>query len=463
MQPTTFSHLNATGFLRKSVFVLFLAFIAFCGDAQKGSHSRPNVIVIYSDDQGSLDLNVYGANDLVTPNLDKLAHNGIRFTQFYAASPVCSPSRASLLTGRYPQRAGLSDNASSAEGGGGMPGEQYTMAEMFKAGGYKTAHIGKWHLGYSPEIMPNAQGFDYSFGFMGGCIDNYSHYFYWAGPNRHDLWRNGKEIWAPGKFFPDMMVEEAGTFMQQNKDKPFFLYWAINIPHYPVQPDVKWLERYKHLPSPRRMYAAFMSTMDEKIGQLLKKVNDLGLTNNTIVIFQADQGHSEEERAFNGGGYTGPFRGSKFSLFEGGIRVPAIISWPGHIAKDAVRHQLATNIDWYPTLAEYCRIPLPNRKLDGKSLTKIIASDTASSPHPIFFWQSSGTKDDPQWAVREGDWKLLHNPLKATTDELNKDKFMLVNIRRDSAERKNEADNNPQMLERLRQHYANWIKAVHLQ
>jgi arylsulfatase A len=454
----------------KKTGILTYALIAIVGltnneaIAQKkapSKSSKPNVIIIYTDDQGTLDLNIYGAKDLQTPNIDKLARNGVRFSQFYSASPICSPSRASLLSGRYPQRAGLVDNASGSYGvGGGMPGSQFTMAEMFKTGGYKTAHIGKWHMGYTPETMPNQQGFDYSWGFMGGCIDNFSHFYYWGGPNRHDLWRNGKEIYEPGKRLADRMVEEAGDFMKQNKSEPFFMYFAINIPHYPLQPDVKWLEYYKNLPSPRNMYAAFVSTMDERIGQLLKKVNELGLTDNTIIVFQADQGHSEEDRAFGGGGFAGPYRGSKFSVFEGGIRVPAIISWPGHIAKDQVRDQFAANIDWYPTLAEYCGLQLPDRKLDGKSITKIIASNTAGSPHPIFFWQSSGSKENPQWAVREGDWKLLHNPLQASPNELPADKLMLINMKNDSSERRNEAEKNPEIVARLKQQYLDWIGEV---
>src|SRR5690606_22167994 len=132
-----------------------------------------------------------------TPNMDALAKRGVRFTQFYSTSPICSPSRASLLTGRYPQRAGLPNMASSMKGEAGMPGSQFTLGELFKTGNYRTAHIGKWHVGYSKDTGPNAQGFDYSFGFMGGCIDNYSHFFYWNGPNRHDMWRNGEEIYEP--------------------------------------------------------------------------------------------------------------------------------------------------------------------------------------------------------------------------------------------------------------------------
>ncbi len=421
---------------------------------------RPNVIVIYTDDQGTLDLNCYGAKDLVTPNLDRLARNGTRFSQFYAASPICSPSRASLLTGRYPQRAGLVDNAPGSYGVAGMPGSQYTMAELFKDNGYKTAHIGKWHMGYSPETMPNQQGFDYSYGFMGGCIDSYSHFFYWSGPNRHDLWRNGKEIREPGNYFPDRMVREAGQFFETHKNQPFFMYFAINMPHYPLQGEPKWLDTYSKLPSPRNMYAAAISTMDEKIGLLLRKLDELKLTENTIIVFQSDQGHSEEERAFGGGGFTGPYRGSKFSVFEGGVRVPAIISWPGHIPGNAVCDAFASNIDWFPTLAEYCRLTLPSRKIDGLSLTGVIASKQAASPHKTFFWQSQGTKENPQWAVREGNWKLLHNPRFARAGEMDPQSFMLIDLQADKGESRNLSQQHPDVVERLTQLYRKWVEEV---
>ncbi|WP_221931368.1 sulfatase-like hydrolase/transferase [Pedobacter westerhofensis] len=451
---------------KKILAVAIAALIANSADAQtKGEPTKkPNVIVIYSDDQGSLDLNIYGAKDLMTPNLDRLAHSGTRFSNFHAASPVCSPSRASLLTGRYPQRAGLDNNAPSVYGGsGGMPGSQFTMAELFKSGGYKTAHIGKWHIGYSPENMPNQQGFDYSFGFMGGCIDSYSHFFYWNGPNRHDLWRNGTEIWEDGKYFPDLMVDEAGKFLEENKSSPFFMYFAVNMPHYPLQGEQKWRDYYKDLPAPRRMYAAAVSTMDEKIGLLLKKVDELGLTDNTIIIFQADQGHSKEERTFGGGGYAGAHRGSKFSVFEGGILAPAVISWPGHIPADAVRDQFSTNIDWFPTLAEYCHISLPQRKIDGQSLVKVIASAKAKPAHQEFYWQFEGTKDNPQWAVMEGDWKLLHSPRESKPEDLDANQFMLVNMKTGSDESKNVAAAHPDIVQRLKTKYQKWISEVFTQ
>ena len=348
------------------------------------------MIVILTDDQGSVNAACYGAKDLITPNMDRLAARGVRFTQFYSAAPVCSPSRAGLLTGRYPLRAGLLGNASSRPGGPGMPTEQITIAEMVKAAGYATAHVGKWHLGFTPETMPNGQGFDYSFGHMGGCIDNWSHFFYWDGPNRHDLYRNGREVQYPGRFFGDLMVKEAGRFMEQNRGRPFFLYFAPNMPHYPYQGDPKWLTHYGHLPHPRNLYAAFVSTLDERIGRLLDKVEQLGLTGQTIVIFQSDNGHSTEERAHGGGGSAGPYRGAKFSLFEGGIRLPGMISWPGHLPEGEVRGQLAHACDWMPTIAELCRVKLLNEDIDGKSLVAAIRSVSARRRTTFSIGRSAG-------------------------------------------------------------------------
>jgi arylsulfatase A-like enzyme len=421
------------------------------------------VILIYTDDQGSIDAGCYGADDLFTPHIDVLAARGVRFTQFYSAAPVCSPSRAALLTGRYPQWAGLAGNAGSQPGGHGMPAEQVTIAEMLKAGGYACGHVGKWHLGYVAEEMPNAQGFDYSFGHMGGCIDNYSHFFYWSGPNRHDLWRNGKEVWHDGQFFPDLMVDEACKFLEQRGGKPFFLYWPINAPHYPLQGTDKWRERYADLPSPRREYAAFVSTTDECIGRLLAKVDELGMTDNTIVIFQSDHGHSTEERTFGGGGNAGPYRGAKFSLFEGGIRVPAIISYPAKLPQGQVRDQLAVSVDWLPTIAELTQTRRPERKIDGVSLRGVIDSSEAKSLHDVFHWQSgNGLGGRPQWAVRQGDWKLIGNP-KDTSNKgpLTKDDALyLVNLADDIGETTNVAARHPDVVERLSKLHDAWLRDV---
>jgi len=411
---------------------------------------RPNVLLIVTDDQGSIDLNCYGANDLVTPNLDALAARGVRFTQFYAAGAVCSPSRAAILTGRYPQHAQMPGNAPHQPGQQGMPADQLTIAEMLKDASYVTGHIGKWHLGYTRETMPNGQGFDYSFGFMGGCIDNYSHFYYWSGPNRHDLWRNAQEVFHEGEYFGDLLVKECNQFIERNKDRPFFLYYAINKPHYPLQGTRKWRERYKNLPNPRGMYAASVSTLDEEIGQVLQKIDDLGLRDDTIVIFQSDQGHSTEERTFGGGGNAGPYRGAKGSFYEGGVRIPAIISWPGHLPAGQVRGQMCTACDWMATIAQLTGASLPKRPIDGRSLVQVIRSADAPATHNVFHWAMGN-----QWAVRDGNWKLLSN----TSGEAQ-DKLFLANLAEDVGEKKNLASQYPEVVKRLVESHEQWAKDV---
>lgn len=435
---------------RLATLLLFL-----CATAYAAPERRPNVIIIFTDDQGSVDAGCYGAKDLKTPAIDSIARRGVRFTQFYAAAPVCSPSRAGLLTGRYPVRAGVPGNVSSSRGRPGMPPEQVTIAETLKKAGYATAHIGKWHLGYTPETMPNGQGFDRSFGHMGGCIDNYSHFFYWAGPNRHDLWRDGEEIHLPGRFFGDLMVTEATEFMARNKDRPFFIYFAMNMPHYPYQGEEKWLQRYRNLTYPRNLYNAFVSTLDERIGQLLAKIDELGLRKDTIVIFQSDHGHSTEERAHRGGGNAGPYRGAKFSLFEGGIRIPGMISWPGRLPEGESRNQVAHSCDWLPTIAELCGVDLLETDIDGKSLTGILRSRETPSPHEVLHWTMGN-----QWAVRDGDWKLIGNPRDTSNKaKLTKnDQLFLVNLARDVTEMRNLAAAHQDQVRRLRTMHGDWIR-----
>ena len=419
---------------------------------QPAASGRPNVIVILTDDQGAVDAHCYGAHDLETPAMDGIASRGVRFAQFYSAAPVCSASRAGLLTGRYPLRAGMSGNAPCQPGLPGMP----RQVTMFKAAGYATAHIGKWHLGFTPETMPNGQGFDYSFGHMGGCIDNFSHFFYWDGPNRHDLYRNAQEVYYPGRFFPDLMIEEAHRFLEANRRGPFFLYFAFNMPHYPYQATPEWLAHYKNLPYPRNLYAAFVSTLDDHVAALLKIVDQLGLRQQTIIIFQSDNGHSVEVRAHGGGGSAGPYRGAKFSVFEGGIRLPGMISWPGHLPEGVVRSQIAHACDWMPTLAELCGVKLLSNDIDGKSLVPVIHSAEAATPHQVLHWQMGA-----EWAVRQGDWKLLGNVEDPTARSMSAadKKLFLSNLAQDVSERRNLASEHPDVAQRLLKIHQDWFAA----
>ncbi len=425
---------------------LFLALCLLASGLVSAMAAPPNVLIIYTDDHGSIDANCYGATDLTTPTIDKLASTGVRFTQMLAPSAICSASRAGLMTGRIPPRAGVPANVSSEEGKSGMPQTEITIADLMKSAGYRTGHIGKWHLGYTPETMPLGQGFDYTFGHMGGCIDNYSHFFYWQGPNRHDLWRNGEEVWEDGKGFGQLMVDEVKNFVSQESAQPFFVYWAINWPHYPLQGFDKWRQHYaeKGLESPRDKYAAFVSSMDEIVGEVIDHLEAIGQRENTLIIFQSDHGHSVEERTFHGGGNPGPYRGHKGTLWEGGLRVPSIVSWPGTLPEGEVRDQLVVGTDWFPTIADLAGVGLPeNHKIDGKSIAKVIQDD-AASPHDRRYWQLGNGKR-AQWAVREGNWKLLGNPKEAKQGET----LFLADLESDIGESQNLVEQNPEVVQRL--------------
>jgi len=417
------------------------------GDRQEAAHG-PNVVLILTDDQGSVDVNCYGAEDLHTPNLDRLASRGVRFDQFYVGAPVCSPSRAALLTGRYPQRAQLATNA---YGSRGLPAEQVTMAETLRRAGYRTALFGKWHLGEALALSPKAQGFDEFLGHKGGCIDNYSHYFFWQGPNRHDLWKNDEEHFEDGVYFPDIVIREALRFIEENRDSPFFLYLPFNTPHYPLQPEPRFVGLYDHIQDPRRKrYAAFVSSLDDKIGRIVARLDELGLRANTLILFLSDHGHSEEERAFGGGGSAGPYRGHKFTLWEGGIRVPCIASWPGVVPEGRSRGQLCASIDLYPTVLEYCGLPAPSHRIDGRSIKDVIAGAQTLSPHDVMHWMFG-----KKWAVRAGRWKLVREKDVSEVDTL-----FLSDMDADVTETKNLRAEHPDEVARLVGLHEEWVKEV---
>lgn len=421
------------------------------------------MILIVTDDQGVGDVGAYGAEDIRTPNLDRIAAGGVRFDQFYATASICSPSRASILTGMVPQRAGVPGNVQSyPRPPTGMPVERITIADMLKAEGYRTAQIGKWHLGWAEGLTPLDQGFDYSFGHIGGVIDNWSHFYYWRGPNRHDLHRNNQEIFRDGEYFQDLMLDEAIKFIDEPSELPFFVFYSLNAPHYPYQGDAKWVEYYRDegIEYPRDIYNAFVSSMDDRIGALLDALDSRGLTESTIILFQSDHGHSTEERAHWGGGSAGIYRGAKFSLFEGGIRVPAMISWPGVVPAGETRHQFATGNDWLPTLADILDIDVSTLALDGHSLLPVLEDAEEASAYQDYVWDLGGRS-----AVRDGPWKLLIRPLDTTErhdpGELPaRDRMFLVNLENDPSETTNLATQYPAVVERLieirRQHRARY-------
>lgn len=441
--------------MNRQVAVWALAAMVFGGSAFAAT--APNIVLIFADDMGSIDLNCFGSNDLHTPHLDALAASGVRFTQFYVGSPVCSPSRAALMTGRGPHRAGVPQNVGSKPGSKGLPTEETTIAEVLKSVGYRTGAFGKWHLGTIPECQPIGQGFDEFVGHWGGCIDNYSHVIYWAGSPFHDFYRQDQKHWEEGTHSLDIIVRETNRFITENQSEPFFIYMALNIPHYPLHPRPEFRALYKDIPEPRHSYAALVSDMDNAIGNVLAKLEETGVRDNTLVVFLSDHGHSTEERASFGGGNAGPYRGAKFSLFEGGIRVPFIASWPGGLPQGEVRDQMATSMDLLPTFAEFAGAPLPDAQLDGKSLATVLKSPDADSPHQSFHWMLQD-----QWAVRSGPWKLIANA--ADTKHQSKlegeDSIFLVNLESDIGEQTNLRREHPERVDELTQIHEAWMAEV---
>ena len=413
-----------------------------------GKNPRPNVILILADDMGIGDIRGLNPDSQIeTPRLDEMCNRGIAFTDAHASSALSTPSRYSILTGRYNWRSTKKGGVLGVMSPPMIATGRNTIADMFRACGYTTAAIGKWHLGSRPEYAPNNRGFDYFWGFLGGCIDSYSHFYYWGGPNVHDLWRNGEEIHCEGRFFTEETLREAKEFIRAgDRRQPFFLYWAVNIPHYPLQPKEKWLDYYAGLPDPRRMYAAFVSTFDDYLGELRTFLDAQGLTDDTIIVFQSDNGHSTEVRTFGGGGYCGDYRGGKFSLFEGGIRVPAVISWPGHLPAGEVRDQVAMNIDWFPTLLDLCGLDASGIDVDGASIVPLIRDGAAASPHDVLHFDF-----ERQWAVRRGDWKLICNAIDVLPNDRNKtlEGLYLTNLKIDRTESENLIDRYPEKAQEL--------------
>jgi arylsulfatase A len=427
---------------------------------------KPNVVIMFTDDQGTLDANCYGSKDLYTPTMDKLAETGVRFTQAYAHT-VCCPARAPMLTGRHPQRCGVNtwmqERMTGTENRHNMFREEITLAEVLKKEGYKTALFGKWHLGAEAEHGPTKQGFDEFFGHRDGFIDNYNHYQL-HGKGFHDLFEGTKEVFREGEYFPDLMTARALEFIERNKNKPFFLYLGFNIPHYPEQADKKFDERYAGLQEPRRSYAKIVSTTDDRMGRVVDKLEELGLRDDTIIVFMSDNGHSEEENqilfddhnsglpkgtnygANGGGGNTGKWRGHKGQFFEGGIRVPAIISYPARLPKRIVRDQAIIVADWFPTILELCRVEPLDVKLDGLSVLGIIENEKAKSRHDVLYWQWQD-----RWAVREGDWKLIGK---------GQGGYFLGNLSDERPERKNYLEEKPEIVERLIKLHKEWFEEV---
>lgn len=424
---------------------------------------RPNIILIMTDDQGYGDLSCMGNTDFQTPNIDELAAQGARFTSWYSNSPVCSPSRASLLTGRYPAHAGVRSILAGHRTATGLQPSVPTIATALKNEGYQTALIGKWHLGLAHDSRPNQNGFDYFYGFMAGCIDYYSHIFYWSMADghtnpTHDLWENDKEVYHNGEYFTDLVTNKAVEQIRRmnDQDPPFFLYVAYNAPHYPLHAPKKYVDRFPHLPPDRRIMAAMLSAVDDGVGQIEDELKRLQIQNDTLVFFQSDNGPSLESRNwldgrpdFYYGSSAGHFKGHKFSLFEGGIRVPGIFSWPGVIPSGQVIDEPCMAMDVFPTVMAILGKDASAYGADGLNILPVL-TEHASSPHHELFWEMA-----QQTAVRRGNYKLvLNGQLEENTAP--PDAVFLSDLSQDPGEHINLAPSMPQLTQQLQKDALNW-------
>jgi arylsulfatase A-like enzyme len=424
---------------------------------------RPNFVLFLADDLGCHDLGCLGASDLLTPHIDSLAAGGARFTNWYAAAPVCAPSRAGILTGRHPLRAGVPDN------GPPLRPTERTIATLLKPAGYATGICGKWHLGSGPDTSPNAHGFDRFFGFHSGCIDFYSHRFHWGEPrtvNYHDLWRDRTEVFEDGQYSTELFTREAVRFIRENRANPFFLYVPFNAVHYPMHAPAKYVERFRSLEPERRMYAAMLAAADDGVGQVVDTLRELRLIDNTLIFFTGDNGATREARAGLDqkpatAGINAPFRGNKFSAFDGGMHVPMVMNWPGVIPRGQAVAQVGSHLDLLPTICQAAGVAVPSdRTMDGFDALPMAVTG-AKSRHDAIYWSSGG-----QLAVRRGNWKLVKNGKtfdgtpqgsQALTGD---DALFLSNLEEDAGESRNLRHQYPNITDELETAAEQWLKGV---
>jgi len=427
---------------------------------------RPNFIIFLTDDQGYADLSCMGASDFRTPHLDRVASSGARFTAWYSNSPVCSPSRASLLTGRYPGNAGVRAILSGHRTATGLPPTVPTLATALRRLDYQTAMFGKWHLGLAEGSRPGDHGFDEWFGFLAGCIDYYSHIFYWGMSAKidplHDLWHNDREVWRNGRYFTELITERATAWLREaaKSDRPFFLFVPYNAPHYPMHAPQKYMDRFAGLPWDRQVMAAMLSAVDDSVGEIMDELDRQGLTENTCVFFQSDNGPSRETRNWLDGnkdpyygGSAGKLKGHKFSLYEGGIRMPALMSWPARIPPGQVISEMGAAMDIFPTFLKAAGGDLAAYALDGQDALPMV-SEGAPTPHERIFWEMRG-----QTAVRQGNWKLVLNGQRVEGAP-PEDAVHLADLRTDMGEQTNLAESQPQLVAELRAAAGAWRAGI---
>lgn len=398
----------------------------------------PNIILIMADDLGYGDIGCYGSEYINTPVLDKMALEGMKFTDYHSNGAVCSPTRAALMTGNYQQRAGLEGVIYAAldKRQYGISDEQKTMGEYFKDAGYTTGAFGKWHLGYKPEFNPTLHGFDEFYGYVSGNVDYISHR---DGVGLYDWWENADTSYEKG-YVTDLITDHALKFIDKNKDNPFVLYLPHEAPHYPYQgrndkadrlPGQKFQAQGSR-PDKKQAYKEMVEIMDENVGRVFQKLKEMGLEKNTFVFFCSDNGATKI-------GSNGILNGFKGSLWEGGHRVPAIAWYPKEIIPGTQNESTVLSMDILPTLLSVAGISVSS-KFDGVDISPLLFGQSGQLERPVF-WRYRN-----QWAIRKGDWKYLR---------INEDEF-LFNLADDPGERQNLIKTNSGKVNELKLLLEQW-------
>ncbi len=413
----------------------------------------PNLIVIMTDDQGYADVGFNGNSDIPTPNIDRIAKDGVVFTDAYVTYSVCGPSRAGFITGRYPQRFGFERNPAYKPNDPkvGVPLEEKTIAEVLRPAGYKSGIIGKWHLGAHETLHPLARGFDEFYGHLGGGHRYFpedltikdSREAKHEGESYQTWILRGREPVRTEKYLTEEFSREAVEFVQRHKDGPFFLFLAYNAPHSPMQAPKEEIAKFAHVPDEkRRIYSAMVTVVDRGVGQVLDQLDKLGLTDNTLVFFLSDNGGPTNDNASR----NTPLRGQKSDPWEGGFRVPMAARWPGVIPAGTKFTEPVSSLDIMATIAAANGIPEDaERPRDGVDLVPFLRDGKTGAPHERIYLRKF---DSGVFALRDGDFKMVR-PKKD-------DPVVLFNVEEDIGEKKNLAEGNDARLESMRQAYGEW-------
>ena len=427
----------------KQFLYFFCVFFFYNGHAQQKT-SKPNIIYIMADDMGYADLSCYGRKDYQTPNLDKLASQGVKFTNAYAAAPVCTPTRVAFMTGRFPARTpvGLYEPITMNDSVGLLPA--YTsLPALLKKAGYETYLVGKWHLGFKPNSSPLKNGFDEFFGFKGGAIDYISHT---DAQGNGDLFENDHTVVRQG-YMTNLLMDKTIEILKRKHSKPFFISLMFNAPHwpwqapgdkpYPASDTAKDAMEWTMGGSPET-YAAMMKSMDDAVGKIIQTLDEQSLSANTVVIFTSDNGG---ERFSD----NSPYKDRKMSLWEGGIREPAFVRWPGKIKEHSITNQVVTTMDWTATILSLAGgKPDPNFPLDGMDLSQILTGKKKEVDRALY-WRIFQRKQSK--AMRDGKWKWLQ-------DEKGNEYLFDLNV--DPAENNNLKDQHKDIFQKLRNKHQKW-------